>query len=67
MGTLQAQFGHRREQAYEYRKQRTKDSIHLSVQVPFESEQRCLGLCKDEFGHVYKPIATGLQSFVLTF
>lgn len=67
MGTLQGQFGHKTEQAYKYRKQRTKDSMHLSVQVPFESEQWCLGLCKDEFGHVYKPIATGLQSFVLTF
>lgn len=61
MGTLQGQFGHKREQAYKYRKQRTKDSIHLSVQVPFESEQQCLGLCKDEFGHVYKLVATGVS------
>lgn len=57
---LQGQFGHKRKQAYKYRKQRTKDSIHLSVQVPFESEQQRLGLCKDEFGHAYKPFATGV-------
>lgn len=60
VGILQSQFGHKRKQAYKYRKQRTKDSIHLSVQVPFESEQQCLGLCKGEFGHVYKPFATGV-------
>lgn len=60
MGILQGQFGRKREQAYKYRKQRTKDSIHLLVQVPFESEQQCLVLCKDEFGHVYKPVATGV-------
>lgn len=60
MGILQGQFGRKREQAYKYRKQRTKDSIHLSVQVPFESEQQRLGLCKDGFGHVYNPTATGV-------
>lgn len=60
VGILRGQFGHKREQAYKYRKQRTKDSVHLSVQVLFESEQQCLGLYKDEFGHVYKPFATGV-------